>query len=299
MDNQIFWLSSYPKSGNTLLRSILISLFFTKDGNFSLEKAKNIIQFDTTVLIKRNEKIFGEDIKRLGKMQVLYKYMNYLQSKKALSFEQDFIFLKTHTGLFEIGGNSFTIKDNCRGIIYIVRDPRDVCISWSKHSGISIQKSIDFMTNDLSNSLWMEPKKWGEMFTEKNRPRSLLSSWDKHVLSWTKTNWDIPIMVIKFEDLVYNKEVIIKKIIKFFETNYKFTFNNIDYKVKNIIKTTNFEKLKKEEEEKGFIEASQYNKFFSVGKKNQWIDSLNKEQILQLEEKFGKVMKMFKYELYY
>ena len=59
MNNQIFWLSSYPKSGNTLLRSILISLFFTTDGLFSLENAKNIMQFDITVLLKKNKSIFG------------------------------------------------------------------------------------------------------------------------------------------------------------------------------------------------------------------------------------------------
>ena len=51
MDNQIFWLASYPKSGNTLLRSILISLFFTEDGKFSLDKAEAIGQFDKTIHI--------------------------------------------------------------------------------------------------------------------------------------------------------------------------------------------------------------------------------------------------------
>ena len=30
----IFWLASYPKSGNTLLRSLLSSYFFSKDSNF-------------------------------------------------------------------------------------------------------------------------------------------------------------------------------------------------------------------------------------------------------------------------
>ena len=35
MSNHIFWVASYPKSGNTLLRSILISLFFTSDGIFN------------------------------------------------------------------------------------------------------------------------------------------------------------------------------------------------------------------------------------------------------------------------
>ena len=53
MKNQIFWLASYPKSGNTLLRSILISLFFSKDGKFELEDAYKIHQFETTNNIRK------------------------------------------------------------------------------------------------------------------------------------------------------------------------------------------------------------------------------------------------------
>ncbi len=295
MNNQIFWLSSYPKSGNTLLRSILISLFFTKDGLFSLENSKNIMQFDITVLLKKNDHIFGNDFDKLQNMSILYKYMDILQSKDSLKFKQDFIFLKTHSGLFEIGGNPFTKQQNTRGIIYVVRDPRDVCISWAKHSGISIDESINFMLNDLASSFWMEPKKWSNIFPENKRPRSLLSSWEKHVISWTSINWKIPIMILKFEDLVYNKEVTINKIINFFEKNYKFNFNNKNLKIKNIIDSTSFNKLKKEEEEKGFVEATKYSKFFSVGKKDQWKDKLNNSQIKLLEKKFKSIMKKFNY----
>ena len=31
-----------------------------------------------------------------------------------------------------------------RGIIYIVRDPRDVCVSWAKYANISMEKSLNF-----------------------------------------------------------------------------------------------------------------------------------------------------------
>ena len=39
----IIWLASYPKSGNTLLRSILSSYFFSNDGEFKFE---NLYQID-------------------------------------------------------------------------------------------------------------------------------------------------------------------------------------------------------------------------------------------------------------
>ena len=34
-DKKMFWISSYPKSGNTWLRLILCGLFFTEDGNLN------------------------------------------------------------------------------------------------------------------------------------------------------------------------------------------------------------------------------------------------------------------------
>jgi hypothetical protein len=50
----IIWLASYPKSGNTWLRSIVSSLLYSKSGNFDFELLKNIRQFP--------EKQFFKDI---------------------------------------------------------------------------------------------------------------------------------------------------------------------------------------------------------------------------------------------
>ncbi len=46
MSKHIFWIASYPKSGNTLLRSILSSLFFTDTGIFSFDLLKKIVSFE-------------------------------------------------------------------------------------------------------------------------------------------------------------------------------------------------------------------------------------------------------------
>ena len=41
----IIWLASYPKSGNTWIRSFLVSLLFTKDGGSDLSNLNLIGQF--------------------------------------------------------------------------------------------------------------------------------------------------------------------------------------------------------------------------------------------------------------
>ena len=84
MSNQIFWVSSYPKSGNTLIRSILVALFFTEDGKFDLKKLKNISQFEITSLVEKNKNIFGDDYLKLSDTALFYKYIEKLQSKKSL-----------------------------------------------------------------------------------------------------------------------------------------------------------------------------------------------------------------------
>tara|TARA_B100000963_G_scaffold361740_1_gene399128 strand:+ start:11137 stop:12042 length:906 start_codon:yes stop_codon:yes gene_type:complete len=297
MNNQIFWISSYPKSGNTLLRFILIALFFTDNGKFTFDRSKNITQFDSTTVIKRNEKLFGEDMNNLADLKVFYKYLLELQSKDRLGFKEDFIFLKTHSGLFEIDGNPFTSANNSRGIIYIVRDPRDVSISWSNHNGISLDESINFITNDYAYLDWPNIKNGTEILNKNLVPKSFLSSWDKHVISWTSLKWKTPLLVISYEDLVYNKEIIIKKIIRFFEKNYNFKFNNKETKIKNIIKTTDFNEFKKFEETDNFKERTKYGKFFSTGKKDQWKNQMNLNQINKVEKRFEKTMKMFNYKL--
>jgi len=85
MDKHLFWLASYPKSGNTLLRSILTSLFFTNDGIFSLDKLKNINQFENTMNGFKNKDIFGDDFDNIGKTSLFYKYLlHYLGELKRM-----------------------------------------------------------------------------------------------------------------------------------------------------------------------------------------------------------------------
>ena len=49
----IIWLASYPKSGNTFLRSLLTAYLFTKDGNFNFEVLKNINQFPNNATFEK------------------------------------------------------------------------------------------------------------------------------------------------------------------------------------------------------------------------------------------------------
>ena len=294
MDKHIFWLASYPKSGSTLLRSILSSLFFTENGVFDLKLLESISQFETTYHVSKIKKLIGSDFNRLKNITVFYKYLLRIQEKENLGYQEDFKFYKTHSGNFVINDNFFTIEKNIRGIIYIIRDPRDVCISWANHTDTTYDKSIEFMTNDVQSLLWIKGK--NESFDENNIPQSFISRWDKHVISWTSNKWHCPQLILKYEDLVYKKEDTIKVIANFFTDRFGFKFHNLDNKILNILRTTDFQKMKEVELKEGFVEAQDGKTFFRSGIKNQWKNKLNKKQIQKIEDTFKKIMDKFNYK---
>ena len=52
MSKHIFWISSYPKSGNTLVRAIIRAFFFSKNGKFQLDQLKHTSHFETKHRVK-------------------------------------------------------------------------------------------------------------------------------------------------------------------------------------------------------------------------------------------------------
>ena len=103
-------------------------------------------------------------------------------------------------------------------------------------------------------------------------------------------------MIIRYEDLVYDKKNIILSIVNFFNKNFGIKFIDLDSKIQKILESTDFEKLKKEEEKTGFKEATN-GPFLDLVKKNQWKKILNKDQVKKIENRFSKTMLAFGYEL--
>jgi hypothetical protein len=292
MSKHIFWISSYPKSGNTLVRAIISTLFFSKDGNFLLSQLKHSSQFEKRDRLNLIKKINKEDFLNLDQLKTLSKYWLTLQEKENMKIDKGFGFVKSHSVYVSLFNNWFTNFNNTAGYIYILRDPRDIAISWSKHANLSFDESINFMLNFNSCIEWAQTK---SELPNHIKPKTFISSWDEHVLSWTNNNMGVPKLILKYEDLVYKKEESIKVIVKFFEKNFNIKFNSINKKIANIVESTSFEELKSQEEKYGFVEAVSGD-FFRKGKKGQWKKELNVQQITKLENKFRDFMNKFGYE---
>jgi hypothetical protein len=282
----IIWLASYPKSGNTFLRSLLTAYLFTKDGNFNFDLLKNINQFPNNATFEK----LGIDIS--NQKEVIKNYIK-VQEETNKRDGQGIRFLKTHSTLQDIDGHKFTNLNNCLGAIYIVRDPRDVVKSYSNH----YQTSIDETINDMNKFTI-----GGGAKNPENRKDGTIvhtGSWPSHYTSWKEFDKVDRYLLIKYEDLVEETEKTFLKVLTFV---CKLTKKKLDLdknKLKNVLNTTTFDSLQNLEKQKGFSEAINVNgkkiTFFKYGAKNNWKNFLTSENRKKIEDSFREEMKELGY----
>jgi len=277
----IVWLASYPKSGNTLLRSMLAAYFFSEDGIYDFPLIQNIRQFPNIRLFEN----LGVDIR--NEKEVI---KNYIKVQESFNKQNSVQFLKTHSYLFNIDNNAFTDLKNSLGSIYIVRDPRNVVTSWSKFANVSIQKAADTLINTTQFG--------GDLNVKEGSERSMvhMGTWNGNFQSWKSFKYQDRYLLIKYEDLINNREENFLKVLKFIFKLQKTKFDLNKSKFENVIETTDFAKLKKLEKEKGFSEAKTNKKtgekipFFNLGPKNDWKTMLDSEVRAKIEKAFEKEM---------
>ena len=274
----IIWLASYYKSGNTLVRSMLSSYFFSKDGIYDFNQIKNIQQFPNVELFKK----FGLDVSNEDEL-----LKNYIKVQEKINNKSSLQFFKTHSALFNINNNAFTNLNNSLGVIYIVRDPRNVVTSWAHHNSLSIKDSCDYMIFQKESS--------------GNINKIFHGTWNNNFQSWKSFKHQDRYLLIRYEDLISDKKKVFLKILKFIQKFQKKKTALDMLKIDNILKTTTFEKMKSLEAQKGFFEAVSHKEtgkkkpFFNLGPNNNWQNLLSDEIRDKIENAFFNEMKELGY----
>ena len=274
----IIWLASYPKSGNTWVRSFINSLLFSQSGEVDLDKLKNIYQFPVRSQFK-NIVSDLEDLTELSK--------NWIKAQTIINSDKKLRFFKTHNGLFKIDGNSFTNIENTLGVIYVVRDPRAVVTSVLHHfqkKNYNEAKDFIFESNQI---MGISSNKKKETYRDMEI-KTLISSWKNHYNSWK--SFPNNNLLIKYEDLVKDPFTEFGKLEKYLSNILQIKFDN--NKIEKCINNNSFDNLKKIEENKGFIEATndsvtnKKRKFFNLGPENIWQNLLPSEIKESIESNF-------------
>lgn len=275
---RIVWLASYPKSGNTWFRVFLSNLLSESDQPADINNlyatpiASSRELFDEATGLSSAELTPEEiDILRPG----VYTY--------AARNSKEILFQKVHDAwLLNSTGKAMFNLDVTRAVIYFIRNPLDVAISFSNHLNKSLEQTVEVMAdngyafNSSQNRLHIQL-------------RQRLLSWSNHVKSWVDES-NLPVLVLRYEDMKSDPFNTFNKAIDFVG------ISKSEQSIRRAIQFSDFKEIQKQEAEKGFKEKPvKVKTFFRKGVAGAWRDELPENLVKQICSDHAEMMKRFGY----
>ena len=271
----IHWLASYPKSGNTWVRAFLSAYKFgrldiNRLGFVSSDNQAHLFQLCCPV--PHNEvSMYGWACVRAAMLHALTHTDRSAQ-----------LILKTHNCAASIGDMPVIPQALSEKSIYVIRDPRDVAVSYAHHLSVSMDEAVSRM---LANNAGVFPQA-GKSFV-----MDVYSSWGMHVKSWTTREF---VQVIRYEDFLDTPEIHFRKVLDQYGIEYD------QNQFENALALSTFDSLQKAEDEGGFNEkGKRQGRFFRRGKAGAWEDELSEQQVRKIESAFGDQMNYWGYPVEY
>ncbi|PJA32246.1 MAG: sulfotransferase [Zetaproteobacteria bacterium CG_4_9_14_3_um_filter_53_7] len=279
MSEGIFWLASYPKSGNTWTRAFI--------ANLRHEEPNEEVDINTlhtgAIASCRGwiDEVLGFDSADLShdEIDLLRPAIYRWHAREA----NDGGYHKVHDAYTYLpNGEALIPAEATAGALYIMRNPLDVAISFAHHSNCSIDQSIENMgTPDFTFC--------GNTRRMTNQLRQKLLSWSAHVESWADAS-EINRLVVRYEDMRNDSLATFTRMCSFLG------LPDDEYSVQIALDNCAFDKLQQQEKEKGFSEkAPHHESFFRKGKVGDWQETLTPEQIDRIVNDHHTVMKRFGY----
>jgi len=264
MENNIIWLASYPKSGNTWFRSFLTALL--NQGEIDINKMETDGIFSGKEYIESILDLCADDLRprefeSFRKLAFSYKAQN---TKKEA-------FVKIHDAYTYSRWDGLPLipDTGSRVAIYLVRNPLDVVLSLANHTGLTIDETITKYINSEEGAFIKKGKAAQQYY-------QLMGTWSMHAESWLNQK-DIPVHLIRYEDMKANAFETFKEAVQQMQLNYT------DEAIAKAVAACDFKKLKQQEENKGFKEKQiPASAFFFKGEIGRWKKELNEEQIKKI-----------------
>ena len=270
----IIWLASYPKSGNTWVRSFLHNLLRNTQDSVDLDELDHFCLGESDLRWYARH-LSGDP--ETASVEMIAKVRSKGQQDMTQAFP-DSVFVKTHNYLGDWNGYPLHNMGATAGGIYVLRNPLDVVLSVTHHFGVDIDGAIERMAHPNA----------GSGLNDKHIPE-VHSSWSTNVKSWTGQP-NPSLFAVRYEDLLDKPNVYFKNMAHFLGLNPP------KERLKRAIENASFKKLKALEEEKGFKEKSKHSKsFFREGKAEQWREQLSESQIKRIVADHREQMERFNY----
>jgi hypothetical protein len=272
---QVVWIASYPKSGSTWLRAFLHNYVRDPAEPHDINSLMELTTGESSAARYR-----AHDSRPASRYSIAdVQRMRPLVHRDLAAAHPGLVFVKTHNALLVVEGVQTITRVVTAAAIYILRDPRDVAISYSRHLGRSIDETIGIMAD-------VEAATGGS--DEKVYER--LSSWSAHVHFWTRRPHP-ELHVLRYEDMLAAPEAAFGGLIRFLGQEPP------PERLARAVSFSDFAVLRAQEKARGFIErpARSRSAFFRMGNSGQWREVLSPAQAARIERDHGAVMRRFGY----
>lgn len=273
------WLASYPKSGNTWLRAVLTA--WKAGGPLDLGNlAGSAIASDRHLF----DQLLGlpSSCMTADEVEIARPRVDELIAAGA----DEPLPRKVHDAWFRgPAGEPILSVGATRAALYMIRDPRDVAVSYAHHAG----QSFEWACLRLSDPGAASDGDPGRLHRQL---RQRLGTWSEHVRSWVDET-PFPVEVVRYEDCVATP-------VETFARALRFTGVDVgdETAVADAVERAAFAELRRAEEEHGFAErpTSARQAFFRRGESGGWRDELPAELAALVAADHGEVMARFGYE---
>jgi Sulfotransferase domain len=272
----IIWLASYQKSGNTWVRVFLHHLFTNADKPLGLPDTRggevsasaSSLPWYRTIDKRPPESWTSEDVAAMRP-----KVQQMIAASRRGS-----VFCKTHVPLMVIHGQPTIDMSVTAGAVYIVRDPRDIAVSFADFHGIKIDAAITALATENL-----------EVPASDRQIAEPLGGWSQHVASWTARP-SPAIHVIRYEDLHGDPTGTFTRLAAFLRLDAS------PERIERAAAHSSFKTLRTLEDRHGFDERSPVQeRFFRKGVAGGWREELTAEQAGRIETDHAAQMARFGY----
>jgi aryl sulfotransferase len=274
----IYWLASYPKSGNTWMRILLTNYLRNADQPADINSldggpiasARGV--FDDYVGIEASD-LTQDEIERYRPF--VYEQIS-AQAKEPL-------FLKVHDAYtYTPFGYPLISKAATAGVIYLLRNPLDVAVSFAHHSADTVENMVEKM-GEKDFAFVDKPQRLHDQLRQK------LLTWSGHITSWVDEP-GLRVLVVKYEDLLSDTMTT-------FTNALRFCGMDLDpQRIEKAVRFSKFEEVQSQETEHGFGEnLLGKDLFFRKGKVGAWREELGPEIALKIISAHADIMRRFGY----
>jgi len=277
MNPGIYWLASYPKSGNTWTRAVISN--YQHDGDAPINI--NALQTDS---IASNRQYF-DDLLCLPSSDMTEEQIRFFQPlvyQELMRNAKRDHYIKIHDAYtFNSENKPLFPPSVSKGALYLVRNPLDVAVSYAHHSAGKVEEFVKIISNEKHYLSLNNTKLTSQL------PQRLLS-WSAHVQSWLDS--DLNLHVVRYEDMLDDTYKTFYGMLSFLG------FEMDEQRLKKALRHSSFKELQRQEEEEGFKEkAPKALSFFRQGKREGYKGVLTTTQIDMIIKHHGTMMEKFGY----